>query len=396
MTDSSLIKAKIKILVIPDSFKGSMSSAEAGNAIKKGLLKASDQITVECIPISDGGEGLCESIMTSCGGRLKTVDNIIAPMGNKIQADFCILNDHTAVIEMAKASGFNLVDPILRNPMTATTYGTGQLIKAALDCGCKNIIIGLGGSATNDGGIGMMQALGVRFTDACGEELSFGGGELGNLVSIDTSRMDNRIKDTKIIAFCDVDNVLYGKNGASYTFASQKGANEEQIEILDHNMLNYADVIKRQLGVDVKDLPSAGAAGGMGAGLVAFLNADLKKGIDTVLDIIGFKERLKDVDLVITGEGKMDSQSLLGKAPVGIAERVKKYKNIPVLCIAGKVDIAFEEIKKKGLEDVFSIMNGDMDLSFAIENGQHLAEDTAERMMRLILIGIRIAEKKKT
>ncbi|MEA4848598.1 MAG: glycerate kinase, partial [Clostridiaceae bacterium] len=268
-----------RIVAAPDSFKGSLTAKEAAEAIEKGIKKFDSSIEVVKVPMADGGEGTVQSMVDATGGRMISV-TVKGPMLNEVEAFYGILGDgRTAVIEMAAASGLPLVKPGERNPLKATTYGTGELIRHALDMGCTDIIIGIGGSATNDGGAGALQALGVRFLDADRNDIGAGGGDLGRLQSIDVNNLDPRIKDTVINVACDVDNPLCGPKGASFIFGPQKGADSAMVEELDRNLAHYADLVESTLGVRIKDFPGAGAAGGLGGGLLAFLGANLKKGV---------------------------------------------------------------------------------------------------------------------
>jgi len=272
--------------------------------------------------------------------------------------------------------------------MTATTYGTGELLKDALDMGCRKIVIGIGGSATNDGGTGMAKALGAVFNDVDGNELPLGGGELNRLADIDISSLDKRLSECEFIVACDVNNPLCGKNGVSYVYGPQKGATPEMVEVLDQNLRHYAEIIKRQLGTDVADIPGAGAAGGLGAALLVFCHAALEKGINIMLDLLELEKKLDNVNLVITGEGRIDKQSLCGKVPVGVAKRVKSVSKIPVVAIAGQIDADAESIYSTGIDGVMTIVDGVTDLETAIRNAKKLTENAAGRMMKLIRLDV--------
>lgn len=293
----------MKIVLAPDSFKESMTAKETCIAIEKGFKKVISNLECIHVPMADGGEGTTQSLVDATNGKFYTVE-VMGPLGEKRDARFGILGDgKTAILEMAAASGLELVPKEKRDATITTTYGTGELIKAALSKNVETILIGIGGSATNDGGAGMVQALGGKLLDKDGNEIGFGGGELSKLDRIDISNLDNRLKDVKIIVACDVQNPLTGPTGASHIFGKQKGANEEQRELLDKNLKHYAKIIRRDIGKDVENIPGAGAAGGLGAGLMAFLSAELKKGVDIVVEYSKLEEKLQGADLVITGEG---------------------------------------------------------------------------------------------
>jgi len=361
---------------------------EASLAIGKGILKVLPDADIVRIPMADGGEGTVEALLSSCGGR--TIETVVTgPLGEKVTCTFGILNNGIAVIEMSAASGLTLVPEGKRNPLITTTFGTGELIKAALDNGCKKIIIGIGGSATNDGGAGMAQALGISLKDSGGNELGFGGGELGKLADIDISNLDPRINGTEIIVACDVTNPLYGEKGASEVYGPQKGATYEMVAVLDNNLKHFSEIIKNKLGKDIANIPGAGAAGGLGAGLIAFCNAALKSGINTILDACDFDRHIKDCDLIITGEGRIDAQSAYGKVPAGIAKRAKKF-NKPVLVIAGGIGKDASAVYDVGIDGIMAIVNKAMPLDEAMSNAAELLEDAAERAMRIIKIGMKL------
>ena len=307
-------------------------------------------------------------------------------IGEKVKSKFGILgNGEIAVLEMASTSGLELVPREKRNPMITTTYGTGELIKKAMDMGAKTILIGIGGSATNDGGAGMIQALGGKLLDENGKQISFGGGELSKIKKIDLSELDSRIKNIKFIAACDVQNPLTGETGAANVFGRQKGATEEMVKILDDNLKHYAELIRQDVKVDVENIPGAGAAGGLGAGLMAFLNAELRKGIDIVVEYSKLEEKIKGADFVITGEGSIDSQTRFGKTPYGVVSVAKKY-GVPNITLAGNVSKDIEILYDYGFDAIFSIMQGVDNLDNALKNGKVNLEKTAENIARLIRI----------
>ncbi|NLZ38576.1 MAG: glycerate kinase [Firmicutes bacterium] len=375
----------MKIVIATDSYKGSISTVDAARAIEKGIIKVFPQAEIIKMPVADGGEGTVNALVLGTNGEFRQAE-VISPIGDKILAQYGILQDNTAVIEMASASGLQLIPEEMRNPLYTTTYGTGQLIKAALDEGCKKILIGIGGSATNDGGAGMAQALGVSFTDSTGKELGFGGGELAKLARIDLTCLDPRLSQTEIIVASDVTNPLCGERGASFVYGPQKGATQESIEYLDRSLYHYATIIKEQLGKDINDIPGAGAAGGLGAGLIVFCNGVLRSGIEIILDLLNIDQHLLDADLVITGEGQIDEQTINGKVPIGVARRAKKY-GVPVLAITGSIGEKTEEIHEKGIDAMVSIINQPMELKYAMENAAALITQASERAMRLLNVG---------
>jgi glycerate kinase len=339
--------------------------------------------------MADGGEGTVQALVDATKGQIITVE-VTDPLGNRIKAGFGILGTQdTAVIEMATASGLPLVPGDKRNPMLTTTYGTGELIRSALDKGCRKLIVGIGGSATVDGGAGMVQALGVRLLDKNGNEIPRGGGGLEHLDHIDVSSLDPRIAETSTIVACDVDNPLVGPRGGPEVFGPQKGATPEMVKMLDRFLDKYADIIKRDVGVDVKNVPGAGAAGGLGAGLMAFLGAHLRSGIDIVIEASGLEKYLKDADIVITGEGKIDRQTIYGKTPIGVARTAKKY-GVPVIAFAGNVGDDSQVVYDNGIDALMSIISYPMTLDMAMERSQEFLADSAERVFRLVKIGRRL------
>lgn len=376
-----------RIVAAPDSFKGSLTAKEVAEAMEAGIKRFDKSIEVVKVPMADGGEGTVQSMVDATGGRIISV-TVKGPMFSEVEAFYGILGDgRTAVIEMAAASGLPLVKPEERNPLIATTYGTGELIRHALDMGCRSIIIGIGGSATNDGGAGAMQALGVRFLDNTDNDIGFGGGSLGSLYRIDISNIDSRIKDTRVTVACDVDNPLCGTKGASRIFGPQKGADNEMVEELDRNLSHYADIIESTLGVSIKDFPGAGAAGGLGGGLLAFLGATLRKGVDIVIETVELENKIKNADLVITGEGAMDYQTIYGKTPFGVAKAAEKY-GIPVVAICGSIGKGSEVLYDNGFTSIFSIIDKPMSIDEAIEKSTELIRNCSERVIRALSITV--------
>lgn len=375
----------MKIIIAPDSFKESMTAKEACESIEKGMKIALPNAEFIKVPMADGGEGTTQSLVDATEGKMYFVETT-GPLGEKVKSKFGILgNREIAVLEMASTSGLELVPREKRNPMITTTYGTGELIKKAMDMGAKTILIGIGGSATNDGGAGMIQALGGKLLDENGKQISFGGGELSKIKKIDLSELDSRIKNIKFIAACDVQNPLTGKTGAANVFGRQKGATEEMVKILDNNLKHYAELIRKDVKVDVENIPGAGAAGGLGAGLMAFLNAELRKGIDIVVEYSKLEEKIKGADFVITGEGSIDSQTRFGKTPYGVVSVAKKY-GVPNITLAGNVSKDIEILYDYGFDAIFSIMQGVDNLDNALKNGKVNLEKTAENIARLIRI----------
>ncbi len=368
-----------KIIVSPDSFKGTMSSIEVCNIIEKAVKNVDPQIIVHKIPAADGGEGTVDAFLTAAGGE-RVYCTVKDPLNTDIEAFYGILTDGTAVIEMAAASGLPLIEG-KENPLAATTYGTGQLILNALDKGCKSIIIGIGGSATVDGGIGAVSALGARFLDAKGSVVSINGSGLQNIEYIDVTGLDPRIKDCEITVACDVANPLYGPDGAAYVFGPQKGADKAMVTQLDEGLQHYAGIINEQFGIDVQKVPGAGAAGGLGAALHVFLSAKMKPGISTLLEAVRFDSALKDADLVITGEGKIDGQSLKGKTPVGIAQRASK-QGVPVIAVVGDIGDSVEEVYKHGISAVFSINRKAVPFEIARKTCRQDLQATVENLIR--------------
>ncbi|WEV51198.1 glycerate kinase [Lactobacillus sp. ESL0731] len=376
----------MKIVIAPDSFKGSLTAKEAALAIKQGMQPILPQAEYAIVPMADGGEGTVSALTAATNGKF-IQEKVTGPLGQKVTATYGILGtSNTAVIEMAAASGMQYVTQQTHNPLIATTYGTGELITSALNQGVSQIILGIGGSATNDGGAGMAQALGYQLLDNEGHELAFGGGELAKLAKIDTSKVDPRLKQVKILIASDVTNPLVGPDGASYIFGPQKGATAEMVVKLDHNLAHYADVIRQELKVDVKNLAGAGAAGGLGAGLIAFTNSTMAKGSDIVIRFSGFKEKLKQADIVITGEGGIDYQTQFGKTPYGVALAAKEVApDALVLALAGNIGQDVSALYENGVIDaIFATPVGAEALPEAIANAVHDVAVTAENVARLI------------
>lgn len=372
----------MKIIIAPDSFKESLSAEQVAQTIKKGFQSVFSDATILNVPMADGGEGTVQSLVDATNGSLINV-NVSGPLQEEVKAFFGLLGDgETAVLEMAAASGLHLVPTELRNPFITTTIGTGELIKKALDFGAKRIIIGIGGSATNDGGAGMAHALGVKFRNKNGEEFFPYAHLLNEIDVIDATFMDERLKNTVIEVACDVTNPLTGVNGASFVYGQQKGATESQIEVLDQNLKHYGVKIHQYLMKNVATIPGSGAAGGLGAGLMAFLDAKVTKGIDVVIDLTKLEEKIKDADLVITGEGQINEQTPFGKTPVGVAMLAKKY-NVPVIAIAGSYVKGYDKVYECGIDAVFGSVPTAMTLEDVFQNAEEHLLETSINVARL-------------
>ncbi|KRG16179.1 glycerate kinase [Lederbergia galactosidilytica] len=371
----------MKIVIAPDSFKGSVSAQEAALSIERGVRRAYTHAETVLVPVADGGEGTMENLVAATNGQEIEVA-VTGPLGLPVQAKFGVLGDQqTCVIEMASASGLHTIEASERNPLKATTYGTGELIKRALDMGYRDFVLALGGSATNDGGAGMLQALGLKLLDQSGREIGYGGGELEKLAQVESEQLDQRIKESHFLIASDVDNPFIGENGASYVFGPQKGATPEMVEILDHNLSHWADLIEETTNIRVHDRPGAGAAGGIGGAFQAFFPAEMKRGIDVVLDYMNLAEKLVNADLVITGEGQVDFQTAYGKTPMGVAEMAKK-QHVPTIIVAGSVGEKIEALYPYGVIGIYSMVNGPMKLEEAIDNAEILLEQVAEQLCR--------------
>ncbi|GBC99191.1 Glycerate 2-kinase [bacterium HR17] len=367
------------ILIAPDSFKGSASARQAVQAIADGLRIALPDAHFDLVPMADGGEGTVEALVAATGGHIVRC-TVTGPLGEPVEAFFGVLGDGaTAVIEMAAAAGLHLVPPQKRNPLVTTTYGVGELIKAALDAGCRRLIVGIGGSGTNDGGAGMAQALGAKLLDEHGNDIGFGGGALSRLARIDLSGMDKRVWDAEIWVACDVTNPLTGPQGASAVYGPQKGATPDMVRQLDANLRHYAAIIRRDVGVDVETVAGAGAAGGLGAGLMAFCRAKLRRGVALVIDAVRLDERVQRADIVVTGEGKLDFQTGFGKVPHGVAQVAKRYGK-PVIALVGQLGDGAERCREWGIDACFTILSKPMTETEAMENALTLLRRTAEEL----------------
>lgn len=375
----------MKVVIAPDSFKDSLTAKQVANAIAEGLLDIMPNTECLCVPVADGGEGTMRALVDATRGTRHRVQ-VTGPLSIPVDAEFGVLGDGvTAVIEMASASGIELVPQEQRNPMVATSYGTGELVSAALDLGVESIIVAIGGSATNDGGIGMMTALGARFLDANGELVAPNGKGLLELASVDVTKLDPRLTQTRIVCACDVDNPLTGEKGASAVFGPQKGATPEMIKSLDAGMQRYAAVIKSALNIDVKNQPGAGAAGGMGAALMAFMQAELRPGIQIVLEAVELEAKLHGADLVITGEGRIDGQTIHGKTPVGVS-RLAQKKGIPTIALAGALGDGCMALRSAGINSCFSVLSKPCTLDDALENAEQNVRYAAQNLAGVLAL----------
>lgn len=369
----------MKIVIAPDSYKESLTAMDVACAIETGFRQILPDADYVKLPMADGGEGTVQSLVDATGGQI-VQHTVTGPLGTPVDGFYGLLGDgKTAVIEMAAASGLHLVPVAQRNPLLTTSYGTGELITAALDRGVEHIIVGIGGSATNDGGLGMVQALGIRMLDGKRQPLGHGGGELEKLVRIDVSGLDPRLKKVRLDVACDVDNPLCGPKGASQVFGPQKGATAAMVARLDDNLAYYARVMRRQLGKDVQHVPGAGAAGGLGAALLGLLNAHLRPGIEIVMEAVNLASVVKDADLVITGEGRIDSQTIHGKTPIGVARCAKRFQR-PVIGIAGSLSADCDVVHQHGIDALFSVVNGAVDLPTALAQARSNVELTARNV----------------
>jgi glycerate 2-kinase len=375
----------MKVVIAIDSFKGSVSSLEGSREIALGIKSVYPDVNTVILPLADGGEGTTEALVSATGGRSRSIQ-VTGPLGEPVQAAYGILgNGQTAVIEVAAACGLPLVPIERRNPLFTTTFGVGELIHDAINQGCREYVIGLGGSATNDAGIGMLQALGYRFMDEEGNEVGYGGDALLRVRRIIATQVWPELESCKFQVACDVNNPLYGPDGAAYVFAQQKGANADMAKVLDDGLTNFADIVERDLGSHMQSIPGAGAAGGLGGAFAVFLQGELQSGASLVLDMIGIEEELYGTDFVITGEGRLDGQTSMGKAPLGIA-RLAEQHGVPVIALAGGVTKEASNLNGLGITSYFSVVSGPMPLEQAMETDETKSNlrRTAEQLFRLI------------
>ena len=378
----------MKIVIAPQSFKGSVMALTAAEAIERGVRKASPAAETVLVPVADGGDGTLEVLVNSTGGEIfRSI--VTGPLGHAVEASWGVMGDgSTAVIEMARASGLAMVPHRRRNPRTSTTFGTGEIIREALDRGYERIIVGMGGSATNDAGMGMATALGARFMDAQGRPLPKGGSALARLGSIDITDLHSRLREVTIIGATDVTNPLCGSSGASAIYGPQKGATPEIVAELDAALANFGRVAQRDLGIDFLngDHPGAGAAGGLGAGLMAFANCRLQSGIDLVCEVLKFDEHVREADLVLTGEGRADLSSIYDKAPVGVARKASPY-GVPTVILAGSLGEGYEQLYQHGIAGIVCIADRPMNFERSLARTEELLEGAAERTVRLLQLG---------
>ena len=385
--------AIVKIVISPQTFKGSISALDAAQAMQSGVLRVVPDAETVIVPVADGGDGTLETLVEGSGGEIKSVE-VQGPLGERNEALWGAMGDGvTAMIEMARTSGLALVPLDSRDPLHSTTYGLGEAILAALDEGFRQFIVGIGGSATNDAGAGMAQALGVRLLDSDGSELGHGGAPLTNLDRIDISGIDPRVNKSSFAVACDVTNPLTGPEGASAVYGPQKGATPEMVERLDSALCHLAEVVKRDLQVDVEHVQGAGAAGGLGGGMLAFLNADLRPGVDIVMDAVGIDEALEGADLVLVGEGEVDFQTVYNKAPIGVARRAKRL-DIPVVSVSGGLGEGYKTVHDHGIDAAVAIPSAPMNLDESSERASELIANAAEQVMRLIRVGARVSGKR--
>ncbi|MEH7147683.1 glycerate kinase [Priestia aryabhattai] len=378
----------MKFVIAPDSFKESLTALRVCEAVEKGIKTHFPNAEISKVPMADGGEGTVQSLVDATGGEIIQA-RVTGPIGKEVEAFYGILGDgKTAVIEMAAASGLHHVPIDKRNPLITTTRGTGELILKALDHKVKHIIIGIGGSATNDGGAGMAKALGAKLLDAKGAEIKEGGGSLDQLTSIDLTNLDSRLAEVKVEVACDVDNPLTGETGASAVFGPQKGATPDMVKQLDRNLAHYAAIVGKEVGIHIQSVPGAGAAGGLGGGLLAFLSAELKPGVDIVIKATQLESYIKNADLVITGEGRIDGQTIYGKTPIGVAKTAKKH-SVPVIAIAGSIGAGSEAVYEHGISALFSVVPGAVTLPEALEKADENIERTAKNVASVIRLGIK-------
>jgi glycerate kinase len=376
-------RSMTRYLCAPDSFKESLTAMEAARAMAQGIENADHDAEVRCLPMADGGEGTARALVDATGGSMHAVP-VHDPLGRPVEGHFGLLADGTtAVVETAEASGLALLEAKERNPLIASSYGTGELMLAAVRSGAKRIIVGLGGSATNDAGAGLLQALGVRLLDKNGNDLAHGGAALANLTTIDISTMDPALKNVAITAACDVTNPLTGPTGASAVFGPQKGASKDDVATLDAALAHFAQVIDSQLGVAVNDVPGAGAAGGIGAALKGFLNAEFRPGIAIVIEQSGLDAAAQWADVVFTGEGSIDFQTKFGKTPAGVAETAKRHGK-PVIAVAGHIGTGIDELHEVGIDAVFGIAPGAASLSELLADAAANVTRTTEQIVRTL------------
>ncbi len=379
----------MKVVIAPQSFKGSISALDAAKAMEEGVRRVVSDAETVLVPVADGGDGTLETLVEATNGAIRSA-TVTGPIGKPVMAEWGALGDgETAMIEMARTSGLALLSLDERDPLRATTYGLGEVIHAALDAGFRSFIVGIGGSATNDAGAGMAQALGIRLLDEVGNDLPPGGAALAGLHHVDTSGLDARAAEAQFSVACDVSNPLTGPEGASAVYGPQKGATPEILTQLDAALKNFAVVVERDIGTSINDVPGSGAAGGLGGGMMAFLGGSLRAGVDIVLDQVGLDDKLDGADLVITGEGQLDFQTVYNKAPIGVAWRAKE-RGIPVVAVSGSLGQGFEDVHVEGIDAVSSIVCAPMSLEEASTRAGELIADAVAEAMRFMKVGSRV------
>lgn len=376
----------MKLLFASDSFKGSLTSEETAELLRIAAEEVFGACECDGVPVADGGEGTTEAVVKAVGGEIRTL-SVHGPLMEPVTAEYGVLDERRAILEMASASGLPLIPSDKHNPLLTSTYGTGEVIRDVLDHGFDEVSIAIGGSATNDGGMGCLRALGARFLDADGCELEGTGADLERVAHIDLTSLHSRVREVRFVVMCDVTNPLCGPDGATRTFGPQKGATPEMVERLESGMENYRDVIIRELGVNPDDIAGSGAAGGLGTALAVFLGGELKSGIDTVLDLIDFDQRLEGVSFVVTGEGRADWQSCFGKVPQGVGKRCKR-KGVPAVSLCGSMGKGAMDILQHGIDSLMVTVNAPMTLGDALENARTYYYEAAVRMFRFIKVGM--------
>lgn len=381
----------MKVVIAPQSFKGSISALNAAKAMEEGVRRVVSDVETVLVPVADGGDGTLDTLVEATDGEIRSA-TVTGPIGKPVMAEWGALGDgKTAMIEMARTSGLALLSLDERDPLRATTFGLGEVIREALNAGFRSFIVGIGGSATNDAGAGMAQALGVRLLDEAGNDLPPGGAALAGLHRIDTSALDERAVEAQFSVACDVSNPLTGPEGASAVYGPQKGATPELVEQLDAALKNFARVVERDIGTSINDVPGSGAAGGLGGGMMAFLDGSLRAGVDIVLDQVDLDDKLERADLVITGEGQLDFQTVYSKAPIGVTWRARE-RGIPVVAISGSLGQGFEDVHAEGIDAVASIVCAPMSLEEASTRGGELIADATAEAMRFMKVGSRVFE----
>ena len=377
----------VKVVIAPQTFKGSISALDAARAMKEGVLRVVPDAEVALVPVADGGDGTLETLVEGSDGTLRDA-KVTGPLGEPLMSQWGAMGDGlTAVIEMARTSGLALVPPEKRSPLLTTTFGLGEAILQALEAGFRRFIIGIGGSATNDAGAGMSQALGIRLLDAAGDDLARGGAALAGLERIDLSGLDRRAGESEFLVACDVSNPLTGPEGATAIYGPQKGATPEMVAQLDAALKQFAHLVKRDVGADIDQVPGAGAAGGLGGGIMAFLGGELKTGLDIVLETVDLESHLDGADLVITGEGQLDHQTVYAKAPIGVAGRAKAH-GIPVIAVSGSLGEGHQDVREHGIDAVAAITCAPMSLDEASHRAPELITSATEEALRFMKVGV--------